>query len=71
MSLQKKYIRDGNRRIVGSATTGFDDESAVVRDETNKIIGRTSDMFQTTRDADGKLVSANTSDPGLLIKPRK
>ncbi len=71
MSLQKKYIRDGNRRIVGSVTTGFDDESAVVRDETNKIVGRTSDMFQTTRDADGKLVSANTSDPGLLIKPRK
>ena len=71
MSLKKEYVRDGNRQIIGSVTSGFSDESSVVRDEHEQILGRTSDRFHTTRDANGGLVSSNTSDPGLLIKTRK
>ena len=67
MSLNKKFVRDGNRRIIGSVTTGYSDTSSVVRDEDNQITGRTNDRFNTTRDAHGKLVSINSSDPGLLI----
>jgi hypothetical protein len=65
--LNKHYIRDGNRKIIGSVTTGFSDESSVVRDEGNKINSRTSERFHTTRDGHGKLVSVNSADPGLLI----
>jgi hypothetical protein len=68
--LKKDYFRDGNRKIMGSVTTGFDDTSKVVRDAQNRIAGRTSERFHTTRDKDGGLVSANTSDPGLLIRQR-
>jgi hypothetical protein len=57
-----------SRRIIGSVTSGYSDDSAVVRDEKNRILGRTSDRFHTTRDAYGKLVSIDTSDPGLLIR---
>jgi hypothetical protein len=71
MSLSKEYVRDGNRRIIGSVTTGFDDTTAVVRDEENQITGRTNERFDTTRDAHGKLVSTNSSDPGLLIGRKK
>ena len=72
MSLCKKYVRDGNRRIIGSITSGFSGgTSDVVRDEDNKITGRTSDLFGTTRDEKGGLVSTNTSDPGLLINRKK
>jgi len=71
VSLEKKYIRDGKRRIIGSVTTGFSDESAVVRDDQNQFAGRTSDRFDTTRDAHGNLVSLNTSDPGLLINRKR
>jgi hypothetical protein len=71
MSLKKEYVRDGKRRIVGSVTTGFSDESATVRDEQNHIIGRTSERFHTTRDNHGNLVSLNSSDPGLLIGRKK
>jgi hypothetical protein len=39
MSLEKEFIRDGKRRIIGSVTSGFSDESAVVRDEDNKLSG--------------------------------
>jgi hypothetical protein len=39
MSLEKKYIRDGKQRIIGSVTNGFDDATAVIRDEHNKITG--------------------------------
>jgi hypothetical protein len=67
MSLSKQYVRDGNRKIIASVTTGFDDTSAVVRDEKNEIAGRTSERFQTARDAHGNLVATNSSDPGLLI----
>ena len=65
--LKKDYVRDGNRKIIAPVTTGFSDTTAVVRDEDNNTTGRTSQRFQTTRDAHGNLVSTNSSDPGLLI----
>lgn len=71
MTLKKDYVRDGRGRIIGSVESGFSDESKVVRDEKNNIVGRTSDKFHTTRDNHGNLVSTNTSDPGLLIKRKK
>jgi hypothetical protein len=71
MALSRKYVRDGERKIIGSVTTGFADSSSVVRDKNNRFIGRTNERFQTTRDAHGKLVSTNSADPGLLIGRRK
>lgn len=71
MSLSKKYVRDGNRRIIGSLTSGYSDTSAVVRDEHEQIVGRTSEHLNTVRDAHGNLVSINSSDPGLLIRHKK
>jgi len=67
MSLKKEYVRDGNRRIIGSVSTGYSDTSSVVRDEENGITGRTSQRLRTTRDAHGNLVSIDSPDPGLLI----
>ena len=70
--LKKDFIRDGNRKIIGSVTTGYSGgTSDVVRDEHDRITGRTSDLFQTTRDGSDKLVSSNSSDPGLLIWRKK
>lgn len=66
--LSKKYVRDGRGRLIGSVTSGFSDESPVVRDEQEGILGRTSDRLNTTRDAHGNLVSINSSDPGLLFR---
>ena len=71
MSLKKEYVRDGKNRVIGSVTSGFSDESSVVRDEDGRTLGRTSDRFDTTRDAHGNLVSINSSDPGLLINRKK
>lgn len=65
--LTKRFVRDGSRKIVGSVTSGFSDTSSVVRNDRNEITGRTNERFNTVRDAHDKLVSANTSDPGLLI----
>jgi YD repeat-containing protein len=69
--LKKTFVRDGERKIIGSVTTGFDDSSSVVRDEQNRLIGRTTERFHTTRDADGNLVSTNSADTGLLIGRKK
>jgi hypothetical protein len=69
--LKKDYVRDGNRRIIASVTTGFWDSTAVVRDEGHHITGRTNERFHTTRDAHGALVSINSSDRGLLIRRKK
>jgi hypothetical protein len=69
--LKKDYVRDGNRKVIASITTGFADTTAVVRDEGNCITGRTNERFQTTRDAHGSVVSINSSDPGLLIGRKK
>ena len=68
MSLTKTYVRDGNRKIIGSITTGFTGAfDTIVRDESGDVLGRTSEKFQTTRDDHGNLVSINSADPGLLI----
>jgi len=67
LMLKKTYIRDGRNRLIGSVTTGFSDDSSVVRDAEGGLKGRTSDRFNTTRDAHGNLVSIDTSDPGLLF----
>jgi len=70
--LEKEYVRDGKRRIIGSVTTGYVGSfETVVRDEQNDITGRTSERFNTTRDEHGSLVSINSADPGLLIGSRK
>jgi YD repeat-containing protein len=69
--LKKDFIRDGNRRMIGSVTTGYSDTSKIVRDDQNQIAGRTNERFDTTRDAHGKLVSINSADPGLLIGRKK
>ena len=69
--LKEEYVRDGKNRVIGSVTIGFSDESSVVRDEDGHTLGRTSDRFDTTRDAYGNLVSLNTSDPGLLINRKR
>ncbi len=54
--LKKEFIRDGNRRIIGSVTTGFTGAfDTVVRDESGHLLGRTSEHFGTTRDDHGKL----------------
>jgi hypothetical protein len=71
MSLTKRYLRDGKNRIIGSITSGYSDTSTVVRDEHDQIAGRTSERFNTVRDAHGNLVSSNSSDPGLLIGRKK
>jgi hypothetical protein len=72
MSLKKEFIRDGQRRIIGSITTGYTGSfETLVRDEHEHIIGRTSEMFGTTRDEHGKLVSINTADFGLLIDRKR
>lgn len=72
MSLTKRFVRDRNRRIIGSITTGYSGgTSDVVRNDQNQITGCTSDLFHTTRDGNGRIVSTNASDPGLLIRRKK
>jgi hypothetical protein len=38
--LKRYFIRDGNRRIIGSITTGYSDSSSIVRDQRNQITRR-------------------------------
>jgi hypothetical protein len=70
MALKKEYVRDSTKQTIGSVTTGFDDTSKVVRDNSGNTVGRTFERFSNARDSSGRLVSSNTSDPGLLF-PKK
>ena len=72
MSLEKRYIRDGKQRIVGSITTGYvDSYETIVKDEHEQVLGTTSERFHTTRDERGGLVSTNSADAGILIGRKK
>jgi YD repeat-containing protein len=65
--LKKNVIRDGHNRVIGSTTSGFAGGSSLVRDAEGRLLGKTSEQFHSTRDAQGKLVSVNTADGGLLF----
>jgi YD repeat-containing protein len=67
MSLSKTYVRDGKRKIIASITDGFSDDTHIVRDADNRILGKVNHRFRNTRDAHGRLVSIDTPDAGLLI----
>jgi YD repeat-containing protein len=54
-------------RVIGSVTTGYAGGSSLVRDAEGRLLGKTSEKFHNTRDAQGKLVSTNTPDAGLLL----
>jgi len=72
MSLEKRYIRDGENRVIGSVTSGYRGSyETIVKDEHEQIVGTTSERFHTTRDENGGLVSINTADAGLLINRKK
>jgi hypothetical protein len=71
MSIKTRFVRNGQNKIIGSVTTGYSDTSSLVRDGSNQVIGRTNEKLRTTRDVHAKLVSTNTSDPGLLIGRKK
>jgi len=65
--LKKELIRDGRNKLIGTITTGFAVGSSVVRDAEGRLLGKTSETFHNTRDAQGKLVSTNTADGALLF----
>jgi YD repeat-containing protein len=65
--LKKNVIRDGHNRVIGSVTTGYAGGSSIVRNEEGRLLGRTSELFHNTRDAQGRLISVNTADGGLLF----
>jgi hypothetical protein len=65
--LKKNVVRDGQNRVIGSVTTGYAGGSSMVRDAEGRLLGKTSEKFPNTRDAEGKIVSINTPDAGLLF----
>lgn len=65
--LKITYVRNGKNQILGDETTGFPHGEVVARNRNGQLLGRSS-RFQTTRNADGKLVSRNTPDTGLLFR---
>ncbi len=61
----RQPVRDGEGHLIG-----FTEETSKgleVRDGEGRYLGRTSLKFQTTRDRNGRLISKNSTNPGLLI----
>lgn len=65
--LTKSNFHDGSRKITGSITSGFSDDTQIARDAENRILGKVNHRFHNTRDAHGTLASVDTADAGLLI----
>ena len=71
MSVKKEIVRGAHNEKIGSITTDSSNDSAVVRDEHERLLGRTNESLHTTRDEHNRLVSTNTADPGLLINRKE
>jgi hypothetical protein len=59
-------FRDGQNRIVGTATTNSNGDT-VARDCKGNILGRSSQTFNNTRGPNDRIVSNNTADARLLL----
>lgn len=66
--LKTEYVRDGKNKIIGSKTTNSTNGDTVARDRDGKILGHSNSKFRNTRDAQGRLVSLNTADIGMLFR---
>ena len=67
--LTTKYIRDGKNQLIGTTTTSTSSNGdTIVRDRNGKILGRANETFNNTRDSQGRIVSLNTADAGLLLR---
>jgi len=51
MPLTKTYVRNGNRTIIASITSGFSNDTEIVRESDNHILGKVNHHFGNTRDA--------------------
>jgi YD repeat-containing protein len=65
--LKKSVIRGGKNQVIGSVTSGYAGGSSIVRDAEGRLLGKTSELFHSTRNAHGKILSINTPDGGLLL----
>jgi len=65
--LKTEYVRDGKYQIIGNGTSGLAAGGTVARDSNGKILGRSSELFGTTRDAKGSLTSTNQADVNTLF----
>jgi len=65
--LKTEYIRNGKKQIIGKKTSGFAAGVAVAHDSHGKILGWSSELLETTRDAKGSLKSTNQADVNMLF----
>ena len=69
MALKTDFIKKSGV-LIASVTSGYTEGSNTVRDSGGCVLGHTASRFNTTRDSNGKLVSTNSADPGLLIRKK-
>jgi hypothetical protein len=65
--LKTEYVRDGKCQIIGKKTSGLAAGRTVAHDSHGKILGRSSELFSTTRDAKGSLTGASQADANSLF----
>lgn len=65
--MDTNFIRDGRNQIIGS-TNRLSNGDTVARDRSGRVLGHSSERFGNTRDSDGRLVSQNSKDTGLLFR---
>jgi hypothetical protein len=65
--LKTEYVRDGKYQIIGKKTSGLAAGGTVAHDSHGKILGRSSELFSTTRDAKGALTSSSQADVNTLF----
>jgi hypothetical protein len=66
--VKTEYIRDGKNQIIANLTTGLATADTVVREASGRILGHSNSVFNNTRDSQGRLVSRNSDNSGLLLR---
>ncbi len=60
-------VRDGQGRIIGN-TISFSNGDTVARDRSGKILGRSSETFNNTRDRGDRITRSNSADASSLFR---
>ena len=66
--VKTEYIGDGKNQIKANITTGLATADAVVREGSGRILDHSNSVFNNTRDSQGRLMSRDSDDSGLLLR---
>ena len=66
MALKTRFVRDAQNRVCGTVTTGYQDNSEIIRNRCGQVIGHVLNNQQISKDTQNRII-AHSADSGFFF----